>query len=526
MDINLIFEIIRIFFSNKGVEPEEDFEVDPFIEELKEFKEKREQLFYKISKTVEKGVIVRTIGINGFISYNQMPWTYADESYWRIMEPYLKHERFVGIIRAIADYKRPFIILNGKIHQFSTTTLTFVKNHTYDGIVLSKTKEMVQFELGHGFKWEYGSLMHSQHRTLFSEEDFFDSIKIGDVISVIFRGYYSRTALFSDKPIDNGWLNGEIDLYVNTVQKFKITRSVNGEREYWLNDRFKGILPVNQLFYPEHYLNLSDHLATLKTGDLLACEISMTLPNNLTVMLRLTNEFLKTLKPLKAKEVSLLQPYKFLSMGEGKHKYTIVMTSPMLTIWELNVQVDKYGIQIIDGLAPKIDPFTPTKVYYSDETDPGNIIKELKKYEFHLSQIEEKREKQKLPSPSKILQINQILRNPEFLKNLAMKIRQRLPNSTRNNNTIERSHYVFNPIYIIRLSEKGTYPEYGEWWNDPFYNTRRCLAICLSPHKKNAQLQVNSEIVNFGGLKEITSESIMNRVAKVLEEMGLFHSSY
>lgn len=166
---------------------EQNTEIEPWLAEIID---KAHTLYldqntvrFKINKILEHGFMVRTCGLYAFIHFDKMPWYYKDNQTWSLIFPELFQKGFYAKIERFENSPLR-MYLNAWCTKFKEYKL--VPLETYESIIIQKTKNIVEVELGGHFDWKSGSIKGTVHKSQFDSYGVFKSAKPGDSLSVVF----------------------------------------------------------------------------------------------------------------------------------------------------------------------------------------------------------------------------------------------------------------------------------------------------------------------------------------------------
>ncbi len=225
---------------------------------------------FKIVDIREKGFIVKTYGLFGYVSFYHMPWKYKSVDSWRTVFPYIKGKVLFGKVYKF-EKKPLLIILDGEIQQFKKPEL--FENTKYKGVIINKTNFGVFVDIGYHYNWRFGSLSGLLHRLNFENEKLFEKSNTGELIELEFWGYAeNKQLIFGQRPELKEWFTGEIEKQIGAVLPVNVVKD-NGETRYLVENKYNASLPVTKTQYPNNLTQIKRAVRKLIDGDIIHCEI-------------------------------------------------------------------------------------------------------------------------------------------------------------------------------------------------------------------------------------------------------------
>jgi len=240
------------------------------VERLEHLKAENKRVPFTIVKVKENGFIVKVSGLFAYVSFYFMPWKYNSIEFWKPVSKHLIGKKFYCNIYRIQ--KEPLsIMINAECHRFKQIKLDV--NSEYPGLVIHKAKYGVFIDIGYNFNWEYGSFVGLMHIKNFSKEEY-DKICVGDILNIVFYGYTEQGKIvLGNNSLQKEWLTGELENLVGSVQDVTVKINENGEREFYVKEKFKTVLPINKIFYPGYKSKAKNIIYNLKDDDVIQCEV-------------------------------------------------------------------------------------------------------------------------------------------------------------------------------------------------------------------------------------------------------------
>ncbi|NCA84687.1 MAG: hypothetical protein EOM83_03840 [Clostridia bacterium] len=243
------------------------------IENFERLLAKGDNIAFAIKDIKDRGFIVNTNGLNGFISFGHMPWKYINPKSWEAIFPTLQGKIFFGKVHHFK--KDPLaIILNGETAQFKRYDL--IENEKCKGVVVHRVDYGVFIDIGYNFKWRCGSIVALLHKSNFATEEAFEQIKTGDILQPTFWGYNvdSQIILGTNQAL-KGWFNGNIEQLIGEVLPVKIVEIGNNTPCYLAAGKYEATLPPTYSIYGTRRAKINNAILKLEVGDLIHCEVIM-----------------------------------------------------------------------------------------------------------------------------------------------------------------------------------------------------------------------------------------------------------
>jgi ribosomal protein S1 len=256
-----------------GQNKEKDYLIQ-LVQNLESCKSENKDVSFIITSQKEKGFVVKVAGLYAYVSFHFMPWKYKNIGYWNVISKYLIGEKFSCTIYKIE--KNPIsVVINAENQQFNK--LKLIENSQIEGIILGKTKYGIFVELGCYFNWKYGSCVTLLHKSNFNNFDLLKKIDLGEKIPLIFYGYdrdNENRMIFGDEYLAKEWHTGEVDNLIGTNHNIKVVINKNGRKEFCVKSKFKALMPINNLIYPEYNIEKIKKLFTdLNDNQIINCKV-------------------------------------------------------------------------------------------------------------------------------------------------------------------------------------------------------------------------------------------------------------
>lgn len=248
--------------------------LEKLVQNLENCQSENKYVSFIITSQKEKGFVVKVAGLYAYVSFHHMPWKYKNINHWNVVSKYLIGKKFYCTIFKISK-NPPSIIINAENQQFNE--LKLIKNSKIEGIILSKSKYGIFVELGLYFNWKHGSCVSLLHKSNFKNFDSLKNKDIGEEISLIFYGYdgdHENRMIFGDEYLAKEWLTGEVDNLIGTNHNIKVVINENGKKEFCAKSKFKALLPINNLIYPEYDIEkIRKIFNELKHNQIINCKV-------------------------------------------------------------------------------------------------------------------------------------------------------------------------------------------------------------------------------------------------------------
>lgn len=138
---------------------------------------------------LKNGFQVKVGGLYGFIALEDMPWAYAQQSFWRFVGPHLTKRRFKGRIEELSSMP---LSIRVAIDKTTFTKPRLLKTTLYKGVVLHKTSQYMFIDLGMYSDWRSGSIIGIAYRHSYTNDHIFDQLNVGDACSTSYHGFTKK----------------------------------------------------------------------------------------------------------------------------------------------------------------------------------------------------------------------------------------------------------------------------------------------------------------------------------------------
>ncbi len=221
------------------------------------------------------GFHVKVNGLNSFLPYQCMPWQYHHLKSWRAIGPSLAGWVVYGKITKIdKDTGMIFVSIADKV--FEKPSLVFGKEYT--GLVLEVKAFGVFIEIGHHFRWKYGTVKGLLPTSMLANHETLSDYKQGEEV---------RTHFFQDK--GNGepvllcnvkeaidWHHTRLSALVGQEVIAKVVRRSKSRGPIvQINKTYQGDLVVLAKMPPskKQQTRIHNMLNALKQGETVLCKI-------------------------------------------------------------------------------------------------------------------------------------------------------------------------------------------------------------------------------------------------------------
>ena len=244
--------------------------LDKHIAIVEELHIAKKHLPFFINNISENGFVIKTCGLYAFISFYHMPWYYPDKEYWKVISSKIMRKIFFGEIYHY-DKESLSIMLNGTVPQFKKMEL--IENVNYTGIILRKTDSYMIIDIGFNFGWDCGSFIGILYKPKFNYCYYDTDYTEGNEIEVKYYGVKENgKAEFSKENDIDFWDSEEAKSLIGTIVDTRVVKRCE-QNEYWVNDKYRAVLPLNNHFYKDQLKELTKQNAELKNGDIVQCEL-------------------------------------------------------------------------------------------------------------------------------------------------------------------------------------------------------------------------------------------------------------
>lgn len=246
---------------------ENDAYLYKLLDNLKEVQGKKIAMPFVIQSTKTSGYVVKIGGMYAKIAYRDMPWQYKSVQEWQAVSEHMIGLRFFGKVTHISTEKPFQIKISAKDHIFKPKELTVYEE--YQVVIIRKAKYGLFVDAGFHFNWKYGSFLGLIHKSAFWDIGEYEQALEGGIISTFFHGQTKEGKLiFGSLDLQKEWSTGELEPVVGTLQRITVKISESGEKEFFVKDRYKAVLPATRAYYPGSYIGaIKDFKASLNDGD-------------------------------------------------------------------------------------------------------------------------------------------------------------------------------------------------------------------------------------------------------------------
>lgn len=210
---------------------------------------------FSLDRIKNNGFLIKISGLYGYIPFNNMPWDYQYPYIWQKVFPYIEGKIFFGVISKFEKGKRSTIILKSVENQFKQYKLE--ESHSYQAIVLVKTKFGVFVDLGHSLRWNYGSIQGLVHNSTFESEEEFYYTQPGQVIEVFYYGKKKDGNLILSKTQNiKEWASGELLDLIGKEAPVTVIFDENNVPRFFLFGKIEAELQLSSHIYQKGQISL------------------------------------------------------------------------------------------------------------------------------------------------------------------------------------------------------------------------------------------------------------------------------
>ncbi len=241
------------------------------IEIIEKLYRNGEKTFFKIQVIKKHGFIVIVQGLEAYIYFNNMPWTYNDFESWGTVLPTLYSKKFYCKILEIRYDPFSFTI-DANVAQFKRVEL--IENNEYKGIIIKRELTFLLVDIGYNFNWSCGSIVGVLNKSKFIFSDFDPSYNEGKEITV----KYSKVAdnghvrLYKDKD-KSFWNDLIVTNLIGLIVDVRYHKDDELYDEFWVKDRYKGMLVFVYDIYGENLDEVKELKHNLENNEVIQCEI-------------------------------------------------------------------------------------------------------------------------------------------------------------------------------------------------------------------------------------------------------------
>lgn len=237
---------------------------------IKKAQQDQKSLPFRVVYPKGRGLVVKVGGLFAYVSFKHFAWTYPDMEYWESVADCLVGCRFYGKIHQVAEDPIS-ILIDAKEQHFRKPELE--KYTSYQAVILQKAKYGFFVDLGVHFQWRFGSIMALIHKSMLDKADWQEWEK-GDKVQVPFQGINERGQLILGGHRQKAaWMRGDLDAWVGTVQEVQVVVDENGEKNFYVQGKYKAKIPVRKDLYPHFKYQVKDFIDSLDHGATIDGEI-------------------------------------------------------------------------------------------------------------------------------------------------------------------------------------------------------------------------------------------------------------
>ena len=327
-----MWSILTDIIKPKEKEKEKEKEwLESLFENIEMVKEQELIVPFKIIEIKKSCFLVKVKGLYAFVPLSLMPWSYNNLEYWQVIFFSLKEQFFLGKIieinRKIETSEISRIIVDASGMQLEEAELNC--NDEYTGIILQKRPYGAIIDIGYHFDWKCGSLRGLLHNSKFADFESFSLCEPGQKIVVHCLEKNEHGLLFESKgTID--WFSPATHAYTGKTVKVKIYKNENERFDFFVEDRYKAIMPITEGVYEEkrRMKMVRDAMKQWQEGDVIDCQVLEVEPytERFIIKLLLQNEFIDTIdwnsQEIKA-YVGKTAPVKVIKNGYGYFDFLV-----------------------------------------------------------------------------------------------------------------------------------------------------------------------------------------------------------
>lgn len=257
---------------------------------LEYLKENDKTVSFVIQEQEKKGFLIKVGGLFGHIDIRYFPWHYRNRKVWDTIAPLLVGHKFYGKIKQL-NSNPIYVEMFGKVHLFENFELE--KGRQYKAIVVHRYGFGVQIELGSFYDWKYGSIFGFAHKLSFKNEESFEVLKVGDIITTYFqRTDFDKDPVFGELSEEEAKDLTELESYIGTIQTIIVRKDENEYRHFNFDRKYFGQIPITKINYgnQNNRQKVRNFLKGLETGQEIECEILGIIPKKKKFLLKLTDK--------------------------------------------------------------------------------------------------------------------------------------------------------------------------------------------------------------------------------------------
>jgi hypothetical protein len=251
-------------------------------------------LWAKIYKNNTLYFSAKVRGLKSRIYFENMPWSYTNSAYWRIVAPYIHKKTYAArLLEANAETLKLEVTVKDHAH----TAKNYTRGQSYNCIVLDKFAKHILVDTGFDSNFRNGSQYGNVFLYDFWQKKDFNSVAIGDILPLTYLKHDKNSKLVMCDPQKyKMWYKQKPQAMVGKLAPVTAVR-YNGNVSLKLYDLFDGILRISPKMYPPHLVDkLTHYKQSLEDGQVIQCMVQGLNPKTNQAFLRFDPSFLEEME--------------------------------------------------------------------------------------------------------------------------------------------------------------------------------------------------------------------------------------
>lgn len=149
----------------------------------------------KVKNISERGIIVKIFGYSAFLPFKLLPWRASNSIYWHTIFPHVLDKAFnCKIISARKQDGKNFITVDATCMEMKKYEIE--EKIKYQGIIISRSEDLIVVDIGIHFDWECGSILGTIHISNVANEKTEEDLANGKHISVYLKNKWEWKNFF------------------------------------------------------------------------------------------------------------------------------------------------------------------------------------------------------------------------------------------------------------------------------------------------------------------------------------------
>lgn len=262
---------------NSGSKPEY---LENLFENIENIKESKEVVLADFLKMDAKGFLIKVRGLFAFVPFANMSWSYSVED-WEKVEPYVVGLRMPVQVESIEGNQ----IICKLVPKYDSGNFGLIKNKEYSCLIMRRSVDYVIVELGHVFKWKYGSLLYY----IQIPQDSYVKMLVDNNLSGELGLVYDDEAKWFRTTLDDRKLYAYRSIfnpYLHLPGTYGVSRLVYNDKSelgIWRKGDFYPLVTEKEHYDANKYVFLKKTIEHLSAGDKILYEFVGKAPNELNI---------------------------------------------------------------------------------------------------------------------------------------------------------------------------------------------------------------------------------------------------